>query len=382
MGIFDFWKRKKNETVEESSTEQDQIDFALLSAEERHKYVASQCEIIKECSDFIMESKREYKIVGAYFSDIQMIETMPKEDKAQLEDLAKKIAEVSVDRRMYMAEESRISMTRYRQMSRDEETIVESLKKLQNDEAYLQVVKRDMNVLEGEKMSLRITAREMVERQQMIRKITMVSLFAFALIFLGMTFVGFYAKDNDVTAFFVILLLAAAFLAIDVAIYTNTIRETRITGKKLNKAITLLNKVKIKLFNTTNVIEYQYAKYDVKSSYELAEQYQLYLEAKKIKESYRTATIELTDLENQLMTALHKLPLHDPKIWLGQVKALYDTREMVEIRHGYSVRRQKLREQIEEAQKKIQTAQGILKDLVDEYPSISSDIMAVREQYQ
>lgn len=382
MGIFNFFKKKKKTAVKADYSENEEIDFSELSPEERKKYAEAQCEIIRECKKFIDDAKNEYRAVGSYFSDIQIIETLPKETRDSITALAKDISELSVDRRMYMAEESRISAARYRQFSREENNIIDGIKKLQSDEAYLQVVKRDINALEGEKMSLRLSARELVERQRLIRKLSVISIFAFAVIFMIMIFAGFNTNADDSVAFLAILFLAALFVAADAAVYSRTIYDIKLTGKKLNKAVTLLNKVKIKLFNITNVIEYQYAKYGVKSSYELADQYQLYLEAKKIKEKYKAATIELNELEDKLLAILHGFSLFDADIWIKQAHALCEPKEMVEIRHEYSVRRQKLRKQIEESDLKVQDAKNVLKSIMSAYPSMSGEVMALIDRYK
>lgn len=49
----------------------------------------------------------------------------------------------------------------------------------------------------------------------------------------------------------------------------------------------------------------------------------------------------------QLIKMLKKYEIRDREIWLSQVLAIIDPREMVEIRHGLNVQRQRLRERIE-----------------------------------
>lgn len=380
MAFFDLFKtRRKNNDVQ---YEQDEVpDFAVMPDEEKEKYIECQYEIIRECNQFISEARKEYKIAGCYFSDIQLIEMQPEEQREKIRQVAKSIAEVSVDRRIYKNEENKVSPARYRQMARDEDAIVEGMKKLQNDEAYLQVVKRDMNLLAGEKESLRIAAGEFVERQEILRKVSVSSVVAFGVLFLVMIIQGFITKSDSGIGFLVILLLAAVVLAIEVVIYARTIYGVRLTQKKLNRAIAFSNRVKIKYVNARNLVDYQYEKYDVKNAYELAEQYQLYLDAKKQKENYRHATVRLSELEEELLRLLSNPPLYDANIWIEQARALYDANEMVEIRHEYSTRRQKLRKQIEESQKKAGVAADTINELAQDYPSYRGMILAVKEKY-
>lgn len=48
-----------------------------------------------------------------------------------------------------------------------------------------------------------------------------------------------------------------------------------------------------------------------------------------------------------VLQELRKLEVKDCDIWLGQVEALVEPKEMVEVRHDLNVRRQKLREQMD-----------------------------------
>ncbi len=378
MKLFNIFKKKKPEQVQPIPDEEPV--FEVMTPDDKKKYIEAQADTIIECNNFIKGAKQEYGIIGSYFADIQTIEALPVQQRKQISDIAKQISDLSVDRRIFMSEESKVSMARYRQMSRDEDEMVDAIKKMQNDEAYLQVVKRDRSALEGEKMSLRMAAKELTHRQYSIRKITLAAAIVFAILFVIIIVMGFYAQKADTFLFLVVLFLATVFLAIVVMAYTSTIREIRLTERKLNKAVILLNKVKIKLFNTTNLLDYQYAKYEVQSSYELSEQYQLYLEAKKVKEKYNNATLELTELEDSLMGILHSYALYDADRWLAQPGALHDPKEMVELRHEYSQRRQLLREQIKDAQKKAEDAVDVLNDIEENYPELSGNVQDAKRK--
>ena len=51
---------------------------------------------------------------------------------------------------------------------------------------------------------------------------------------------------------------------------------------------------------------------------------------------------------NQIVLAeLKRFGLKDCDIWLGQIAAIVEPKEMVEVRHNLNVQRQKLREQLE-----------------------------------
>ncbi|MDD6572595.1 MAG: hypothetical protein PUF12_09460 [Thermoflexaceae bacterium] len=389
MGLFSLFQKKRkqpDETVHETNTENvditlEEVDFSKLTAQDRNRYVEEQCEIILECNNNVETAKKEYKTVSAYFSDIQIIEGQPVKIRDRITYLAKSIVELAVDRKMLFTEEKKISGSRYLQLQQEEDTIVDGIKNLKNNELYLQVVKKDMSALTGEKAALKIETRELLNRQAIIKNITIVSLVCFVIIFSVFIVAQAASGDDYSTWFYLVLFLAAVFAAGDILLYRRTIYNIMITEKKVNKTIALHNKEKIKYINVRNLIEYQYEKYGVKSSYELADLYQRYLETKATREKYRKATMELSDSEEELEELLESLGLYDSKIWLSQVKALCEPKEMVEIRHEYSVRRQGLRKLIEENSERAEVSKAALRKIISDYPGFAGEVLQIVEKY-
>lgn len=386
MGLFSIFgkkKRKRDIGVTDGAidTRLEDVDFSKLSYEERNRYVEEQCGAIVECNNNVENAKREYKTISSYFADIQIIESQPEEVRDRITGLAKTIADLSVDRKMLFTGEKKLSGTRYMQLQEEEDTIVDGIKNLKNNEIYLQVVKKDMNALTGEKAALAMDTKELMERQKIIKNITIVSMICFVIIFTVFMSLSMNAGDDYSLILFIILFFAAVFAVGDILLYQRTVYNIKLTEKKVNRAIALHNKVKIKYINTTNLIEYQYAKYGVKSSYELADLYQRYLETKAVREKYRQATLELSDNEEQLEELLYTLELFAPRVWLSQVKALCEPKEMVEIRHEYSISRQKLRKLIEENAKKAEEAKASLREIISKYPGYAPDILKIIEKY-
>lgn len=386
MGLFSIFGRKKRKQNIEAAdgvldTKLEDIDFSKLSYEERNRYVEEQCAAIVECNNNVENAKKEYKTISSYFADIQIIESQPDDVRERITVLAKAIADLSVDRKMLFTGEKKISGTRYMQLQEEEDTIVDGIKNLKNNELYLQVVKKDMNALTGEKAALAMDTRELIERQKIIKNITIVSMICFVIIFTVFMALSVNSGEDYSLILFIILFFAAVFAVGDILLYQRTVYNIKLTEKKVNRAIALHNKVKIKYINTTNLIEYQYAKYGVKSSYELADLYQRYLETKAVREKYRQATLELSDNEEQLEELLYKLELFAPRVWLSQVKALCEPKEMVEIRHEYSISRQKLRKLIEENAKKAEEAKSALREIISKYPGYAPDVLKIIERY-
>ena len=86
--------------------------------------------------------------------------------------------------------------------------------------------------------------------------------------------------------------------------------------------------------------------------------------------------------ESALIKLLRSCNVADPAIWLHQAEALVDSKEMVEIRHGLIIRRQKLRKQMEYNAKVAQEAQDEVRDIVAKYPEYAEKILDLVSDYE
>ncbi len=338
------------------------MDAASLEPDEKQEYVASLKDTVTSLEEKNAGIKAEYKAVSSYLSDIQLIDTMPTEEHDKLVKLAKHIQTLTVDRKIYQTTEGRISNSRYISMQHHEDEIKDVIVDMSNDEQRIQMISRDMKIIEAEKFGLRQDAKDLSHDQNLVGQITLISFLALISVFAVYILSSIFnpAGIND-TAFliiiFCVLLLVTAVFLISRKIKYNI----KLTEVKLNRAISIHNKLKIKYVNAVSTLDYKKAKYDVDSAYELSRLYEMYLEAKKENEKYRRTTSEINEATEKLMTMLKNLNLYDPYIWQNEIRSLADKREMVEVRHRLNVRRQKLREQLEHNQKIIDETESMIK---------------------
>ena len=123
-------------------------------------------------------------------------------------------------------------------------------------------------------------------------------------------------------------------------------------------------------------------KYNVDSSAQLKNLWEKYLEEKKQREAEQQVQSDIDFYEASLVKQLRKCKIQDPNIWLHQAVALYDNKEMVEIRHGLIIRRQKLRKQMEYNAKMAQDAQDEVKDVVQTFPEYAKKILEMVSDYE
>lgn len=187
----------------------------------------------------------------------------------------------------------------------------------------------------------------------------------------------------DVQLGYVIAVLIAAITLTTVYVkFHESQKELLRVDNAINRLVLLQNTVKIRYVNNTNLLEYLYVKYDVDSSGELKKLWDKYLAENIQREQERQMQMDMDHHQTALVKMLRKCRIQDPNIWLHQAEALIDNKEMVEIRHGLIIRRQKLRKQMEYNAKAAQEAQDEVKDIVNQYPEYAKRILELVSGYE
>lgn len=319
--------------------------------ENERKLVEDFCEQLIDASTHMEEAKREYRIVTEYLSDIQRIEELPISMANELVQTAEQIDRLDKDRQTYIQSENLLPVEQYNLLSTYDSEIVDTIKNLNDMEMRDSMLKSDMGHLEGEKEDLKYNRLEYTDRAERLRGIIITVLVLFLLTSGGLLAYAVTAKKS--VTLYALLTGAVAMIAFAIFYvrYSNLQNEMRDTDAKLNRAISLLNKVKVKYINNTNALDYIYEKYDINSAKELEYRWELYNTMVRDEKKYYQANSELRVLHDALIAQLTRIDVRDPQVWLKQVGAIVDRREMVEIKHGLNVRRQNLRERIATCEK-------------------------------
>jgi hypothetical protein len=83
-----------------------------------------------------------------------------------------------------------------------------------------------------------------------------------------------------------------------------------------------------------------------------------------------------------MVSILRKYKLFDPLIWLHQARAIYDPKEMVEVRHALILRRQKIRQQLDFNSQNASAAQEQIRSIVAEYPQYAKEILQMVSDFE
>lgn len=337
--------------VTEETFEYESIENFLAKQKEQQEQgpeedVAFKCDQIVDATYQMEDLRVEYEMVTSYFTDIQTIEELPQNVRKEIMDIAKKIAFLENETSEFLHSDDRISDENFRMIQSIEPELSEVLGQLKDLEDMDMKIKRDMKHLEAEKNSQEYLQDNIENRQSKLRMFIACFGTVSVLLVVTLAVIGLLTENNLIIPILLILLVVAGMAALSVVTYRNLSYEFKLSEMRENRAINLMNKVKIKYINNTSTLDYLYSKYNIKSLRELEYLYDQYLIMVDEVRKYQKTSGDLREHTEALSKLLFSYGVKDPDIWTKQSLALIDSREMVEVKHSLNVRRQKLREQI------------------------------------
>ncbi|MBE5943328.1 MAG: hypothetical protein E7258_00240 [Lachnospiraceae bacterium] len=387
-GIFDKLKEKfaairKNKDIE--TEEELTADIAKVKAkkhiENERKAVQDFCEQLIDVSFHSEEIKREYQVVTSYLTDIQRIEELPIDMATRVNDVAQKIEMLDKNRQTYLQSENLLSMDQFNNLSSLEKEVVDTIKNLNDMEMRDTLLKNDMGHLEGEKEDLKYMRNEYSSSMEKIRS-AIIGILVIAILIVGMIMIYAIMTKTDVTMYALIVGVVAMISFVSAYVRYMDLRDAIKDGDaKLKRAVSLLNKVKVKYINNTNTLDYIYEKYGVHSSKELEYQWEQYNTMVRDAKRYTHANSEFKNCCDELVNIFTRVGLKDPLVWPKQTNALIDRREMVEIKHNLNLRRQKLRERLATCDKIRENASIALRAAIESNPGMESYISDMLSPY-
>lgn len=382
------WNRKRGEGI--TTTDAESQGDTLLKREQidmhdhlqRERYVKACLEQLAEASKELETLGAEYNLVTSNLTDIEEMDEMAPEIKEQLCGVAKRVADLEKNNEVKKKRKAIMADADYAHMERIAQYMPEGLKKLKEAEEYQALVKSDLGKLEGEKQAFLFRKNELESNQRNMKGMTAICLGSMLFLIVLLSVIGSKFQMDVQIGYVIAVLVAASVLTLVYVKYEESKRELLRVEKAMNKLILLQNTVKIRYVNNTNLLDYLYVKYEVDHSTTLAKLWKKYKDECRQREEEAQVRKELDDAQKTLINILRRCKIQDPYVWLSQVQAIYDNREMVEVRHGLIIRRQKLRKQMEYNAKVAQEAQDEVKSLVDDYPEYAQPILDMVNEYE
>lgn len=394
-----FWQeerakdRKKTEiagTEEEDSA--DKWDWETITNErtylkvsdpyEREKLIRSLVEQVKNASGEMDKLNFEYNVVTAALKDMDELESLPEEEKHKVTEYAKKILHYEKERQDYFSKKSKLTESQYYRMEQYEDSAGKIYEEMRKAENYRELIRGDLSRLEAEKQAYQYRKGELKNSMANSKGMAMICLLAMGLLLVMLAVMQFGFEMEVTIGYFLTIVVGAVTLTVVYVRYQEETKDYSKAEKGMNRIILLQNTVKIRYVNNINLLDYLYLKYNVKNAKEWNSLCSLYEEEKRAREAHERNEEELDYFQAQLLKVLRCYQLSDPRLWVRCPLALYDHKEMVEIRHEHIVRRQKLRAQMDYNKRMAKEGEKELRSLIKEYPQYSKEILGMMERYE
>lgn len=337
----------------------DQSEYAKLQTEsiveelnlsdeaQAKRYVIDLCEQMIAASRELEDARSEYDLVTYYLTDIQIIEELTEAERAPILDCAMHVAKLDRERNEFLKTKRKLTETQFAQMQEEEDNLPGIIRRLRDNERYMDAVKKDLTYLEGQKLQWAILRNESVQAQKNLgraaRYLLVLTATVFAMILAGAWYFQFdSALPLTIAAF--VAVLAGTYVLVR---YQDAAKDIRRADVNRNHAISLENHVKIKFVNIKNAVDYTCEKYHARNSQELEYVFEQYQDEAREKEKFRKTSDDLDYYSKSLVQYLTRLRMYDARVWINHANAIVDSREMVELKHNLIERRQKLRARME-----------------------------------
>lgn len=357
----------------------DEVDFK--DEEQRSRYIINCLEQIAEASREMSLLTGEYGKVTSYLTDMEEIDVLPDEEKEALRQIAQKLAGLEQEIQRYRSRQNRMGDAEFYRMRGQEDEVEEGIRKLKESENYATLIKRDLRRLDGERQAYEYRRLELRAMLVNLRGMAVIFLTALVVCMLMLAVLQFAFKMNTAVGFFASVGAASIAITILCVKFMDGDRETARVENAINKLIHLQNTVKIRYVNNSQLLEYLYIKYNTDSADKLQKTWDAFLKEREERHQYAEAESKKGYYQKQLLAQLANYRIESPERWANQAAALYDGREMVEIRHDLILRRQALRKQLDYNNDVAETARKEIMDVVKKYPAYAQEILSMVEKY-
>lgn len=349
---------------------------------EREKLIRSLVEQVKNASGEMDKLNFEYNVVTAALKDMDELDSLPENEKGKVTEYAKKILHYEKERQDYYSKKSKLTENQYYRMEQYEESAGKIYEEMHKAEKYREIIRGDLSRLEAEKQAYQYRKGELKSSIANSKGMAMICLLAMGLLLVMLVIMQYGFEMDVMVGYFLTIIVGAITLTVVYVRYQDQLKDFSKAEKGMNRIILLQNTVKIRYVNNVNLLEYQYLKYNVKNAKEWKKLCEVYEEERRARETHERNEEEMEYYQSQLLKVLRCYQLSDPRLWIRCPLALYDHKEMVEIRHEYIVRRQKLRAQIDYNKRMAKEGEKELRLLIQEYPQYSKEILGMMDRYE
>ena len=358
-------------------------DLDIDDPVQRREYIGSCLQQMEEAARELDALEVEYYDVTNHLRDIEEIDALPPQQRAEVNACAQRILDSIDKREKFSKRKSKMTEEDFERMDRLQGEAKKGIKSLAEAENYQKKIKNDLKRLDSEHQSYLYREDELRNTMDSCKKLIVVVGVTLFLVFVFLMVIQSVLKLNVAYGYMVTVLMAG--LALTFLYVHNSNAEVEIKGvsKSISRLIMLQNQVKIRYVNNTNLIDYLCLKFRVNNSRELKDLYEKYQQEVKERTEFEDAQKNLDVNQKDLIYMLRHYRIKDAEIWIHQPEALLNHNEEVEIRHSLNVQRQSLRKRMEYNRDIVAgNAKREIEDMARSYPEYTQEILDMVSRYE
>jgi hypothetical protein len=385
MSIFSklrFSKKNKatgddlDETMDEVLSEIHKIDD-MSDPKKIEQYILDSCEEVISLTKQNEGEKARLRALEGYVSDIDKINSLPEEKRTEIEKTADLIEKKEVSTQNYQNSEKKISDEDYMIMMENEDAIPNEIKKLQQNEDYVEKMRTSLTAIEGEHSEAKIDLDDINKSRGFLKKASIAFYMLYLSGFILVIILKITSKLEMNTLFLLYLLFGAVACVVIYLIETGNAKRRKDAARYLNTVTSILNTTRMKYAAGVNAVEFSKANFGVQSSLELNYKWEAYLEAVRERDKFLSDNEDLSYYSNKLYKLLSPLDLSDINVWLKQTRALKDRDNLLKIKGIFEKRIEALKTDILKNRKAILKERNEINSLMKEHDFYVPEIVEI-----
>ncbi|GKX28001.1 hypothetical protein SH1V18_04810 [Vallitalea longa] len=283
------------------------------------------CNRLRNSSNDKKHIIKEYESITNMYSNVQKIEKLNKNQLAEFENFATNYHKIKKDKVDYV-DRIKGAGQQFDYLGEYDENIDDVIDNIKNVEERQRDVKTDITYLEGEKGDIAFNRERLMKAQKYVKifMIAILTIFAFSALTLSILY-----TYNDIDIFIpsIIMIVVIAFFGSWIFIFRRYVtHELKKNNLLANRAVELINKIKLKYVNNQQFLTYEYNKYKVKSSEMLEDRWSKYKQNKKDKTNIHKLSSNIIMMEDDIERILKKSNIEGINYVLENID-LYSTKE-------------------------------------------------------
>ena len=355
---------------------------AMKNDEYRAKKISDICHQILDSNKLVKEDIIKFTVLSDKISDMEKIKKASSERKAKIADIAAKLESLIIERQKYekASDTMALDTAHYLILERNENNMLNEIRKLEEYEKEYLTIRSDLNKLEGERGNLKYEKSRLLTTKSLLKYFTRLLIGVSVILF---TMFGILAYQGKLASFISVLItvgvITANVLYVVMALRKNSYR-LEANRVKENKLIGLFNKEKIKYVNSVRLVEYVHKKFEVNNCRELKMYWDRYLKEKDRKFRYEKNTEMMSFQNKNFMDELNKLELTNSSAWKNEVKAFKNDKALENCEKRLQKEKNEMKKKIEQNKEIVKNGIRNINAIINSNSEYKEEIIAVMRE--